>query len=620
MTQRSHSIYRQDAALFGARACRGALSCIEKLFCLRLIAMAALLLFGLSADADESMPVLALSPAHHVELRSPVEFLETRPGTSLDEVRSLHAGFRPLRDADINRGVGNSVYWLRLRLTNGSDSPYRWVIHHETSYLDKLTIFYRDGDRPFQAHALSDHAPFGSRTLDYIKLGLEHETPAAGYTDLYLRLRNIQPDTATLGFHLWEADRFKAVARAEYLLNGAYFGILLTIAVVSLLCAVALRRPIYLLYATFIACNALLWATLNGFSFQYLWPENPVWHNDGFHIIFLAVPICAFQFSKSYLRTRRLMPRIHRALTVAQLSMVGAIALRAAGLYEPVLWCAYASLGLLALLPLAGAIAWRRGLRDARWYVWAWLVYGGAVVASLVSAATGWLEWGMEPLFYTQLGSLVEVTFLTMGMGERLVRLERERQQAVELALRDPLTGLDNRRGLAQAYNALREGRRLGDGPVFAAVIDMDDFKRINDRYGHDAGDAVLKHFAKLLRSHSRAGDICARYGGEEFAVLLSAPSMTTARQLVDRIREHFAATPTRYGSKTIAHTFSAGVAEVLSADTRLTLREMLRRADAALYAAKTAGRNRTTLYPPDQSNAEPQSPAAADAEGSHTA
>ena len=159
------------------------------------------------------------------------------------------------------------------------------------------------------------------------------------------------------------------------------------------------------------------------------------------------------------------------------------------------------------------------------------------------------------------------------------------------LAERDALTGLPNRRRLVTAgQDEIRRALRL-DHPLAALMLDIDHFKRVNDRHGHGAGDDVLREVARRIQDAVREIDLPARYGGEEFAVLLPDTRAAKAQEVAERIREVVGATPidTRRGALSV--TISAGVA-VLDQD-RGDLTTLLEAADGALYAAKEGGRNR---------------------------
>jgi diguanylate cyclase (GGDEF)-like protein len=178
-----------------------------------------------------------------------------------------------------------------------------------------------------------------------------------------------------------------------------------------------------------------------------------------------------------------------------------------------------------------------------------------------------------------------------------LKKNEKSLRQAHEAALKasrtDQLTGLPNRRhilGLLDEALAANEGRGAG---LCVAVIDIDHFKAINDAHGHEAGDAVLEHFARSCRERVRAQDHLGRTGGEEFLLLLPEVSLDHAVGLIDRIREGFPPAVLEHSGLQLPCTFSAGVTEALPDDDRSSI---LRRADRALYAAKEEGRNRTRI------------------------
>lgn len=186
------------------------------------------------------------------------------------------------------------------------------------------------------------------------------------------------------------------------------------------------------------------------------------------------------------------------------------------------------------------------------------------------------------PSFYIGAG-LFSVFLLAADLAERM-RL---------LAASDPLTGILNRRGFEEAADrAIAIARRHGQ-PLSLAVADLDHFKSINDRFGHAAGDYVLRRFAALVQGAIRRGDLFARLGGEEFAILLVNTPGRPALEVIDRLREQVAAMVIDL-DPSFAITSSFGVTEWIAADARLD--PMLIRADRALYRSKIGGRNLVTL------------------------
>lgn len=173
---------------------------------------------------------------------------------------------------------------------------------------------------------------------------------------------------------------------------------------------------------------------------------------------------------------------------------------------------------------------------------------------------------------------------------------KHKEEKLFEAASTDPLTGLFNRRqfetmaktqlSLAQRYNT----------PHCIVMIDIDHFKRVNDTYGHDAGDEVLKYIALVLKTSLRASDILARFGGEEFILFLPHTSPTEAWQVAERLRSSVEQSKIKTKTDILSVTISLGLSSTLT----LTLEEQIKEADTALYASKTTGRNKATLYTPD--------------------
>ena len=178
------------------------------------------------------------------------------------------------------------------------------------------------------------------------------------------------------------------------------------------------------------------------------------------------------------------------------------------------------------------------------------------------------------------LGSAALFLLVVTRMAQLLREVERQAGQVRELARRDELTGLPNRRAWNDELPRALELARRDGRPVSVAILDLDHFKAFNDAYGHPAGDRLLKSATAAWHGELRTVDILARFGGEEFVVLLPGADAGEARQVLARA---LAATP-------LGQTFSAGV---VTWDVVETSDELIARADAALYVAKAAGRNR---------------------------
>ena len=261
-------------------------------------------------------------------------------------------------------------------------------------------------------------------------------------------------------------------------------------------------------------------------------------------------------------------------------------------------------LGFLILADLAAVTiclvaGWRRGSAEARDFAAAWgLPMAVLAFINLVDVEDG--LWGGGSKLLILIAATWQALWLSAAATRRLSRLRVERDrarlaeaQARELARRDPLTGLPNRRGFIESVSPMLERARAGDLPAALLLVDIDRFKSINDIYGHDAGDAVLCRIARRIARWE--GPICtvARLGGEEFGLLTIGMDGIVLDRFAESIRREIAACD---HSETIGDrvvTASIGVAEVHPA---CDFQRLYKIADDALYEAKHAGRNQVSL------------------------
>jgi diguanylate cyclase (GGDEF)-like protein len=183
-----------------------------------------------------------------------------------------------------------------------------------------------------------------------------------------------------------------------------------------------------------------------------------------------------------------------------------------------------------------------------------------------------------------------------------ILAMAKQRQQMEQrvYALTDTLTGLPNRRALYDKLDGLERSRVLQATPISVLFFDLDHFKDVNDTFGHETGDRVLKLFAATAEAHLNDGSLIARMGGEEFAAVLPGEGSATATETAEAIRAAFAGSAAVIDGMTVGATVSAGVASNTCACDSSDIGALFRQADAALYAAKRTGRNRVEFAGPD--------------------
>lgn len=238
-----------------------------------------------------------------------------------------------------------------------------------------------------------------------------------------------------------------------------------------------------------------------------------------------------------------------------------------------------------------------------------WMTWGGTLIAVVVIIA--WLGPQMRMTTDTRagqalaigvmLGAVVRCSILVTYFRSMQYRLSASNEklavaltQIEELVRKDDLTGVANRRGIIERLQQGIETAQRDGSALCVALLDIDYFKQVNDRYGHDGGDQVLHAFGQLLSSQLRSVDCVGRYGGEEFLLMLPGTTLGQAQILLERIRQHTESLPWSQMVHQHLHvTCTLGAARYRPGEA---LQALVSRADAAMYRGKQAGRNRVVL------------------------
>lgn len=329
--------------------------------------------------------------------------------------------------------------------------------------------------------------------------------------------------------------------------------------------------------------------------FDWLAPlkARPVWLSAALAGLLLC------EFSRVFLDLGRTASRLDRVLSLARwpllaLAVCAAIPPLSQGWWvEDVLALLFAVLA--PLLVVSGLVAWQHGSRRAGFYLCAWIPGLLFVVVRVLQLILrwplpSWLEFALPAAF--AFASVVQ----SFGLADYTLSIRHERDVAKRLAERDGLTGALNRRAILAHLRAAFQRARDSSESLALLFLDLDHFKRINDGYGHRAGDQCLRAVVDPIASELRQGDALGRYGGEEFLVVLPGATAANAEVVAERIRARVEAMTLLVSGTRIDVTLSVGIAD---ADAAVASPEdLIERADAALYRAKSRGRNQVSSHP----------------------
>ena len=587
-----------------------------------------LLLIAMLTPAGAAAPLLLEADApDRIDLRSHLGVLadpdQTMDALAADARASDFASVGP--GSGLNFGYVHGAMWLRLQLESRQREPQELRIELDYPSLDRVELFeparhggqvlQRSGDTlPFEARSLAHRNPvFALRLLP-------------GETRTVL-LRAQSEGSLTLNPRLWQAEAFRTHSENAYAAQALYLGMLLALAAYNFLLWLVLRDRTFLLYVIFVLGIGVGIASIYGFAGQFLWPDWVEWSNRALSTGIAISGIVGPLFTRAFLDTRRRAPRWHRWLgAVAWLH----VAVLFVALFAPLrigmqTMSTTTMLGCAAMLGCGIACA-VRGVPGARLFVLAWavLLLGGVLMAL---RNFGLLPTNPLTLYGMQIGSALEMLLLSFALAARFNQLKREKEQAQaetlssqqrlvqtlqqqervleervaertealaaansrlsELALHDPLTGLANRAALYARLEQALDEASIHARPLGVLMVDLDGFKSVNDRLGHEAGDRLLVAVAERLVRSARFNDLVARLGGDEFVLLIeSLESRAQAQQLADAVLAALS-TPFALSGEVAQIGASIGIASGSETDADT----LLRRADRAMYVAKAAGR-----------------------------
>lgn len=554
-----------------------------------------------------------------------LRYLEDPAGAlTLEQVQAMPTRFVQSTSAAPNFSFTASTYWFHLRLDNHHATQRDWLLEAAYPLIDHYTFHLLVNGQWVDTTEAGRAFPFHQRAIKNRNVIYPFTLKPGQVSEMYIRVQT--SSSLQLPLRVWTPQAFLAKDHDEQVIQGIYYGILLSMLLYNFLIFLSIREISYLNYVHFIGSSILFLVSLSGYGFEYLWPESTRWAMTAQPVLISFTLVGMLNFSRSFLSLDRLMPRVARLVRMTAYLMLALTLAPFILPYAMALKLAVAGALVSALIVLTcGGISLASGARQARYFMLAWTVL--LLGISLYALKTfGLLPSNLLTEYAMQIGSALEAVLLSFALAHRMAILkgenERIQQEAnYQLELRvaqrtqelddalhqlsaanaalleknrtDGLTGVKNRRFFDEQLTTEIKRSSRAQLALTLLLIDIDHFKQVNDRYGHLAGDACLRAVAKAVyRCLQRPSDELARYGGEEFAALLPHTNRVGGLQMAERIRAAVAALTFEYDGHSIPVTVSIGCATTVP--TRdYVCDKLIAAADGALYEAKRSGRNR---------------------------
>lgn len=549
--------------------------------------------------------------------------------------------FQPLSAREPNLGYSQAVIWVRVDIENRLDRPADWMLEIPFPTLDDVEVFLveTDTNQILYDKRAGDLRPFSERP--YLHRHFVFPVTLPSLKKLAFVYRVDSSGSLTIPSVLWPPALFHKNSQNAYFALSLYFGILIALFAYNFLLYFSLGDRVYIYYVFFTGAMALGQFSWNGLGFEYLWPNSTAWGNVASIAGFDATGLFGAVFSRAFLNTSRFAPAMDKAIFAC--GTVFAILLVTIPVtsyqFNAVLTSVNGLVFSLVAIT-AGGVCLARGFKSARFFLLAWtfLLVG---VGALGARNMGWVPTNFFTMYAMLIGSALEMILLSFALAERISDLRREKEAAQmeavtakkamietlertekeleervgvrtrelmdinnrllesetllkKMAHHDPLTGLANRFLLDETLSISIERAKRNNTRIAVMMADLDGFKPVNDAYGHDVGDELLRVIGNRLKSTMRASDTAARVGGDEFVLALDA--ITEPRDAVHLAEKALAAICEPVNVKKLELRVGASIGVAIFPEDGIEVPTLLKHADRAMYSAKLAGRGRIQL------------------------
>lgn len=420
---------------------------------------AMLLMQLMIASSAFAIGTLPLSPNQGEYLLTPyTEYLED-PSNQVD----LHDLLSPVKhwswqsntesSETINFGYTQSTYWVRFDIANPNNSHDERYLEIAYAVLDNISLYLLSENKEPREIILGDKHPFHKRPLDHRNFVIPIQWEPNQTISFYLKVKT--SSSMQIPLTLWKTKSFIEATQKELLGLGIYYGTMLVMVLYNLFVFLSVRETNYLYYVCFVASSALFLASLNGISFQYIWPQATRWNDQAIIVFLLSVIIFGSLFTRDFLQLKTAKPLMGKAANGAAILAVIFIILTAILPYSTMIISAI-SLAIVAIFVAitAGTMRWAEGDSSARYYTTAWfsLLIGGIILA--------FNKLDLLPRNFftenaTQMGSALEVILLSFALADRLNIEKKKRFEAQVNALEhEKVARIAQTEALTQEKNA----------------------------------------------------------------------------------------------------------------------------------------------------------------------
>lgn len=586
---------------------------IASIFCI-------FILFCAQTSAQEWIDVTGDEDGLRMQGKFTVWFDESNSLSQHDARQAyLNGEFSSLQSAG-STGLKKGAVWSHFSLRNTSERAITLDLEYVDHQLIRLSA-YAKVVNSVEFRKIADLAldrPFSERPVPHNRFVFATHLQAGQTAEYLVKFSSDDKGFVFPNLRIWAPNKLIQMQTKEGMLAAFLFGGLLLISVIAFIVGMITKESFFFADSADSFFKIISWATILGYTHQFVITEH-------FHWSYMSITgaISLFfghLFARIFLQTRKHMPLLDKVLLVMMGNLVFLLVCALMKLTALAVMSITFAMLLFPLVALMGIRRYLQGSKEAGVFALAWsFLIAGFVIQALRDL--GFVEHNLLNYYWPFIAVYTEMIVVMVAMGLRLrllrrqkiaaeqkymtqledskteleemvkqrtMQLEQQKSAAEREARTDALTGTRNRRSFFSEAGKLLERTKLENITLSVLMFDIDNFKTINDTYGHSVGDEALRCFSEAISKRIRETDIFGRIGGEEFSLLLCG-SKEHALQTAERLRQDISQLRIDTGKGQLQFTTSIGVAHLKNENM---IEDLLNQADNALYQAKAAGRN----------------------------
>lgn len=538
-----------------------------------------------------------LSLSHHAIGKSVSVYEDKTASMDMSDITQLSKdAFVPLNKPISSNHFTDSAFWYQFKVQNSENMPLSRLIVFEPSWLDQINITVISPEGKVKNYQGGNTLPYEKRAIDHYLVNFKHSFEA-GLSTVYVKVKTRDPFIVSIS--VMEESAFLMEESKNILWIGLIYGGVIAMLLYNLFLYFGIKERYYGFYVLYLFSFLLMNASYNGYTYMTLFSVYPEIQNWSQSVSVYFFVLTSLLFSRSFLNLEKYHAILYLITTylIYAIVMIFIFSALFGGYSSHVLFSIFSVMFASAYIFAIALYSWMTGNRSARFFL---MGATSGLIGAFVTALTvmSFIPYSYMTYKANDFGMYIDVVLLSLALTDRMKMTQEKKLQAEKEAKTDILTGLMNRRAYYEI--SISENQRLQryHRDFSIIMLDVDDFKEINDNYGHHEGDRVLKSVAFIIKDNMRENDHAFRLGGDEFLILLPESNEEQAYHVAERMRKEIE--NKKYLSDTYTYSISSSFGLSQFRDNDANLEAVARRADKALYRVKKSGKNRVETWRED--------------------